>query len=105
MIMCVKLIAGNSCHSSVNFPPFTKVSTVFVTSVFRVFLLKENPDLLNEQLKTCSLDLSGTDELTIRHAFGTPSGYEIGDSTVVSGCGSICNLSSESTFARCFTEQ
>ena len=50
MIMCVKLIAGNSCHSSVNFPPFTKVSTVFVTSVFRVFPLKENLDLLNEQL-------------------------------------------------------
>lgn len=41
--------------------------------------------------------LPGTDELTIPGGFsgtdehfGTPSGYEIGDRVMVSGCGSIC---------------
>ena len=71
--------------------------------------------MLHELLKTCSLllpimvhvreGLPGTDELTIRHAFRMPSGYEIGEAANGGGCGSICSLINTSTFARYFTEQ
>lgn len=41
-----------------------------------------SPVLMNLRFRE---GLSGTDE-----HFGTPSGYEIGDRVMVSGCGSIC---------------
>ena len=41
-----------------------------------------SPVLMNLRFRE---SLSGTDE-----HFGTPSGYEIGDRVMVTGCGSIC---------------